>query len=246
MITIKRILLLAGISILILSLVPMIGCMEQDPDGPARKEPANNLTDGTVHDLPDPIRDSEFTLEEAFRQRRSVREYTDEYVSLSCLSQILWATQGISDAQRGFRTVPSAGALYPLNVRVISSRVEDLPVGVYLYDPESHRLILIDDEDRTQEVYEAALSQNPVKQAAFNIIIAADYDITATRYGGRAERYVHLEAGHAGQNLSLQAVACGLATVPIGAFDDDRLGELSGLSEDETPLYLFPVGHPAE
>jgi SagB-type dehydrogenase family enzyme len=74
------------------------------------------------------------------------------------------------------------------------------------------------------------------------IVLAAAEERTALKYGGRALRYVHIEAGAAAQNVALQAEARGLGTVVVGAFDDARVAELAGLRADEQPLALLPVG----
>jgi SagB-type dehydrogenase family enzyme len=68
---------------------------------------------------------------------------------------------------------------------------------------------------------------------------------TKTNYGGRAERYVFMEAGHAAQNVYLQATALRLGTTIVGAFDDDKVHALFDMEPDEAPLSLLPIGrHP--
>jgi SagB-type dehydrogenase family enzyme len=79
-----------------------------------------------------------------------------------------------------------------------------------------------------------------ISRAPIDIVIAAEVRRTTARYGQRAIRYVHMEAGHAGQNVSLQAIALGLGTVMIGAFDDGEVKEVLGIREE--PLYIIPVG----
>ena len=91
----------------------------------------------------------------------------------------------------------------------------------------------------------AALRQAAVSQAPAVFVIAAVYERTEVKYGAeRSPRYVHLEAGHAAQNLLLEAVALGLGATPIGAFDDEGVQQALGLAEEEQPLYLIPVGEP--
>ncbi len=189
------------------------------------------------------------SLEEVIAKRRSRRKFKREPITLQQLSQLLWAAQGISDERRGFRTVPSAGATYPLEVYVVvrEGGVEGLDPGIYKYIPERHSLALIKRGDFSYELYRACLSQEWVREAAINIVITAVYERTTAFYGRRgAERYVPMEAGHAGQNIYLQAEALGLGTVAIGAFYDEEVSSILGLPRSEVPLYVFPVGKPKE
>jgi len=191
--------------------------------------------------LPNPNYDSDVSIEEALLKRRSIRGYTGESLTLEELSQLLWATQGITDP-RGFRTAPSAGALYPLEVYVVVGDVNDISVGVYRYKPHEHSLRSVRDGDRRGELASAALGQSWVESAAVDIVIAAVYERTTGRYGERGVRYVHIEVGHAAQNLCLQATALGLGAVTVGAFHDDEVSKTLGLPENEKPLYIIPVG----
>lgn len=192
--------------------------------------------------LPEPKLRGEVSVEEALSKRRSVREYKDTPLTLSELGQLLWAAQGITLPSRGFRTAPSAGATYPLElyVSIREGGVEGLRAGIYHYDPFTHSLTLVKGGDFSLELYRAALNQDWVREAPLCIIIAADFSRTTSRYGARGERYVYMEAGHVGQNIYLQATALGLGTVAVGAFYDDQLKSVVGCSED--PIYLFPVG----
>lgn len=187
--------------------------------------------------LPPPHLTGDVALEEAIVSRRSVREFTDEALSRSEISQLLWAAQGITD-ERGLRAAPSAGALYPLEVYIA------LPDGTYHYLPRSHAIQLVSERDLREDLWEAGLKQDALRQAPAIIVIAAVYERTEAKYGDRAQRYVQMEAGHAAQNLLLQAVALGLAAVPIGAFYDDQVQASLGLPADHRVLYLISVGHP--
>ncbi len=186
--------------------------------------------------LPDPVLKGNMSLEETFQQRRSVREYTDADISLSELSQLVWAAQGITSTQ-GFRTVPSAGALYPLEVYVVNV------TGVYHYNPLNHSLGKIRSADVQENLTKAALNQDAVRQAPLKLVIMGVYERAATKYGERAERYVHLEAGHAAQNVLLECTSLGLGAVPIGAFDDSMVREVLETPPDQQPLYIIPIGH---
>ncbi|MCS7315101.1 MAG: SagB/ThcOx family dehydrogenase [Bryobacterales bacterium] len=193
--------------------------------------------------LPPPVQDGKVSLEKCLVARRSVRSFRDEAVKLAEVSQLLWAAQGITGGQR-LRTAPSAGALYPLELYLLAGKVEGLPPGVYKYRPEGHGLVRLAHEDRRAALAEAALGQQFVAQAPAVFVIAGVYERTAKRYGDRAPRYVHIEVGHAGQNLCLQAVALGLGSVPVGAFRDPEVKRVTGMAEDEAPLYILPVGRP--
>jgi len=197
--------------------------------------------------LPPPSPKGSLSLEEAIARRRSVRDFTPEPISQSQLSQILWAAQGISDTWEKLRTVPSAGATYPLEIFIVCGRngVEGIDGGIYHYNIDRHSLTLHYAGDARLELARAALDQEFIYQAPVNIVICALYERTAMRYGARGERYVHIEVGHAGQNIYLQAAALGLATVAIGAFYDEQVREVLRLDKPYEPLYIMPVGRPA-
>ena len=189
--------------------------------------------------LPAPRQTSDLSLEQAIQRRRSVRDFSDVALSNVELGQLLWAAQGITHRTKRFRAAPSAGALYPLEAYVVTN------TGVYHYEPQRHQLRQTMSTDVRKALFNAALRQEPVRDAPAVLVLAGVYERTAKKYRGRAERYVHMEAGHAAQNLLLQAVALGLASVPIGAFDDDEVRQALALPPAHRPLYLLPVGHPA-
>ncbi|MBN2013842.1 MAG: SagB/ThcOx family dehydrogenase [Candidatus Altiarchaeota archaeon] len=193
--------------------------------------------------LPEPMYSSDISVEEALIMRRSIRAYSQESLTLQDISQLLWAAQGIT-GQRFLRTAPSAGGTYPLEVYLVAGNVEGLAPGVYHYRPDGHLLTRIRGGDYRMELQEAALDQRWIGDAAVDLVITAVYDRTTDRYGERGTRYVHLEAGHAAQNIYLQATALGLGTVSVGAFDDDRVIEVLNATKEETPLYIMPIGRP--
>jgi SagB-type dehydrogenase family enzyme len=195
--------------------------------------------------LPPPRQDGTVSVEEALRLRRSVRSFADRPLSLQAAAQLLWAAQGTSDPAEGKRTAPSAGATYPLELLLVAGNVAGLEPGIYRYRTGRHELLQLAPGDRRRQLAEAALRQTWLAEAPAVVVIVAVYERTARRYGQRAERYVHMEVGHAGENLYLQAVALRLATVMVGAFDDDAVGQVLGLDGDEQPLALMPVGIPA-
>lgn len=190
-------------------------------------------------DLPQPEVTGGGALTEVLAQRRSVRQYQPQPLELTDVSQLLWAAQGVTSSN-GRRTAPSAGALYPLELYLVT------PDGQYRYDPNRHQLEVLGEDDVRTELSRAALSQEAVETAPAVFVVAAVHSRTEQKYGERTERYVNLEAGHAAQNLLLQAVVLGLGAVPVGAFDDDEVQEVLSLPSDHEPLYLIPVGHPAD
>jgi len=189
--------------------------------------------------LPAPNLKGTMSVEEALFRRRSVREYSDQPLSLQEVSQILWAAQGVTSS-RGFRTAPSAGATYPMELYLAASRVTHLSAGLYQYQPERHSLKPLAAAELNRELAEASLSQSWVSAAPANLIMAADYERTTRRYGRRGIRYVHMEAGHIAENVYLQAEALGLGTVVVGAFDDEAVQKVLHIKED--PLYIMPLG----
>ncbi len=197
--------------------------------------------------LPLPSQKGEVSLEEVIGQRRSIRHFTSEPLSRLQLSQILWAAQGITDTSLKYRAVPSAGATFPLEILVACGKkaIEEIDDGVYHYNIENHSLTQHHQGDVRVELAEAALDQEFIYKAPVDIIICAVYSRTLMHYGDRGERYVHIEVGHAGQNIYLQATAIGLATVAIGAFYDEQVREVLRLDKQYQPLYIMPVGRPA-
>jgi SagB-type dehydrogenase family enzyme len=198
---------------------------------------APQLEDAEEVELLEPRTSSGASLEAAIAARRSRRDFTGASLTQEQLSQLLWAAQGIT-GERYRRAAPSAGALYPLELYVATAE------GTYHYLPEGHRLEPWQGEDVREALWRAGLEQEALREAPAVFVLSGVYERTAAKYGDRAERYVHLEAGHAAQNLLLQAVALDLGAVPIGAFHDDQVREVLGLSEEHAPLYLIPVGHP--
>jgi SagB-type dehydrogenase family enzyme len=197
--------------------------------------------DTRIH-LPPPKRGGTRSVEEALQQRRSIREYTTEQVTLVEAAQLLWAALGVTHPE-GHRTVPSAGALNPLAAYVVTGGVVGLEAGVYRYLPESHELVETESGDQRRRLA-AVIGQDWVAEAPAALVLAGIYERTAVKYGARAKRYVHIEIGHAVQNVYLQAVALDLGTVVVGAFQDERVQDVLGLPDDHAPLAIMPVGRP--
>ncbi|MBD3360480.1 SagB/ThcOx family dehydrogenase [Candidatus Peregrinibacteria bacterium] len=208
---------------------------------PNMEKENNNSPDSKTIELPEPEYDSDTSIEEAILNRRSIRNYKNEPLTISEISQILWAAQGITD-EDGKRAAPSAGALYPIEIYLVAGDVEELSPGIYKYNPGGHEIIRIAKDDVRKQLSSAALGQNQVEDAAADIVITAVYERTESKYGERAERYVHMEVGHIGQNIYLQCVALNLGTVSVGAFDDMEVKEIINMEKDEEPLYILPIG----
>ncbi len=208
---------------------------------PNSREAATEPMNMTIN-LPEPRLDGDVSVEKAIEERRSIRSYTEGPLSLTDVSQLLWSAQGITDEARNFRAAPSAGATYPLELYAVAGEVDDLEPGVYKYNPADNELVGVLEGDVRRDIYEAALRQDPVRDAPVVLVFTAVYERTTGRYGERGIRFVHMEIGHAAQNVYLQAGALGLGTVVIGAFDEDATARIMGLPEEEKALYLIPVG----
>lgn len=193
--------------------------------------------------LPSPRLEGKLSVEEALARRRSVRDYAKEELTLAEVSQLLWAAQGLTKRKggRSFRTTPSAGATYPLEVYLVAGKVRGLAAGLYHYDPLSHTLSLVKEGDLRDALDSASLRQGMPLDAPASIVIGAVYERTTMRYGRRGIRYVHMEVGHVGQSIHLQAESLELGTVVIGAFHDEDVTKALGL-EGVDPLYIMPVG----
>jgi SagB-type dehydrogenase family enzyme len=208
---------------------------------PVRKEPHASNTDRNTIILPEPRDSGEVSVEEALFERRSIRNYKYEALTLAEISQLLWAAQGITHPD-GYRTAPSAGALYPLEVYVVAGNVDGLQAGIYKYRPQGHELVKVAEGDVRGELCAAALDQECIEDGASVLVFAAVYERTTRKYGERGVRYVHMEVGHAAQNVYLQAVSLGLGAVVVGAFDDNEVERLLQMQDDERALCIMPVG----
>lgn len=194
-----------------------------------------------VIQLPRPALTGKLSVEAALQKRKSVRAYGEGPLRLEEVSQLLWAAQGVTrENQR--RTAPSAGALYPMETYLVAGRVQGLEPGIYRYRPDGHSLILLDAGDRREALAKAALGQGCVRNGAISLVLTGVYARSAVKYGDRAKRYVHMEAGHVGQNIYLQAAALELATVMVGAFYDGEVQRVLQLEKGEIPLAIMPVG----
>jgi len=200
--------------------------------------PGGNVAE--EYKLPEPLQTNR-SIEECLAGRRSIRSFTSDTLTTGQIATLLWAAQGITDTARGFRTAPSAGATYPLEAYLVTHQ------GIFLYHPTAHKITLVKKGDKRVELTVACLGQVWVGSAPVSIVLCAVPERTSQRYGERAMRYIWLEAGHAAQNVLLEAVALGLGGVTVGAFNDGAVSKLLDLdkAEDKTiPLYVLPVGIP--
>lgn len=195
--------------------------------------------------LPKPVLKAGMSVEEAISRRRSRRSFSGRKLSLEQLGQILWSAQGITGSVGRYRAAPSAGATYPMEIfaAVGENAVGNLRAGIYRYLPAEHAVELTRAGDLRAQIAAAALGQGFLADAPVDVLIAADYSRTTRRYGSRGNLYVHIEVGHIGQNIYLQAEALGLGTVAVGAFRDDAVAKVFALPAGLKPLYLMPVGY---
>lgn len=193
--------------------------------------------DARRQDLPPPRTEGGSSLERAIAGRRSRRSFHPEALSESELGQLLWAAQGVTGPD-GLRAAPSAVAAYPLELYVA------LAGGLARYLPEAHALEWCGDEDLRPALRAAAHDQESVTSAPAVFVFTAVYERSRVKLGPGADAFVHMDLGHAAENLLLQAGALGLAGVPIAWLDPERTREVLEVAPEETPLYLVPVGRP--
>jgi len=195
--------------------------------------------------LPDPQYAEDVSLERAIRGRRTIRSYGGKALSLRQVSQLLWSAQGITEPGGLKRAAPSAGALYPMDIYAVvgAGCVEGLDTGIYHYKPEDHTISPLRQGDIRRDVADACLWQTWMAQAPLNLVITSEYGRITGKYGQRGIRYAMIEAGHIGQNIFLQAQALGLAAGIVGAFDDEKLIRVIGITKTHEPLLVMPVGY---
>lgn len=189
--------------------------------------------------LPQPKTKSEISLEEVIAKRRSQRAFLDKELSVEKISQLLWVAQGITGKSwdSSLRAVPSAGALYPIEIYLLNNE------GLFHYISDGHKLEVLGTEDLRTKLAFSSLGQKSIEQAAVDIIICGVSEKITAKYGGKGIIYMYMEAGHIAQNIHLQAVALGLGSVSVGAFNDEEVDKILGLPEGCQSLYIIPVGY---
>jgi len=239
----------ARLSLILLPMLFLYACSNAPPENEHFQEAAPlPLEYNSYYNLPLPRTTGDISLEEALANRRSRRNFSDSPLSMEQLSQILWAAYGITlemqgGLRGGFRTTPSAGATFPLEIYVAVGNIEGLDPGVFRYISEDHTLLRLSYEDIRHELSNIALDQRMVADAPMTIFYTSVMYRITERYGDRGIRYAYIELGHSAQNVYLQVEALGLGTVAIGAFDDNRIRDIFELAVGEEPLYLMPIGH---
>lgn len=185
--------------------------------------------------LPEPKYYSDVSVETALKERRSIRTYKDEPLTLADVSQILWSAQGITEPKTGHRTAPSAMALYLLQVYLISGNVTDLPMGMYKYQSEGHELVKVVEGDIKAKLHKAA-GQAPIKNAPAVLVI------TGSTERSKDPNWMYLEAGHSAQNVYLQGVSLKIGTVVMAGFKPEEVRKALNLPKSEQPIYIMPFG----
>lgn len=189
--------------------------------------------------LTDPNLTGRISLEAALAKRRSIRQFNSEPLTRTQIGQLAWAGQGITEPQRGLRTAPSAGAIYPIEL------IFAMQEGLFVYRPVDHSLLQIGDQDVRNLLGIAASGSESVAGAGCDIIVAGDVRKLTDRFKENARTFMRLEAGHIAQNILLQAVCLDLGAVPVGGFDTNQIRKVCRLRRTLEPLYVICVGHPA-
>jgi len=200
-------------------------------------------------DLPAPDAQETKSLAECIRSRRSIREYSELPLPISCLSELLWSAQGITGVN-GERATPSAKALYPLHLHVLVRRVAELKPGIYNYRADNHSLQLLDELPADGKIEKVGIGDQPwLKEAAMIIGVAANLMDITQRFeaqppkGKRGKRYVYMETGALAQNVHLYATAMEIGCVLVGGFDDLQAKKVLGFPPEIDPTALLCIGH---
>ena len=202
--------------------------------------------EASKHPLPRPVFGETNSLWDILAQRRSRRRYTPDPISMTTLSTLLWATQGVtlSAPRYQFRAAPSAGALYPVETYLSIHRVAGLKQGIYHFNVLDFALEEIAQGNFGEQLTHAALDQAMVRRGAVLFIWTAIVLRSMWKYRNRCIRYIFMDAGHIGQNLQLAATAVELGCCPIGAFYDREVNEILRVDgEEETAIYLAAAGN---
>jgi len=226
------------IPLILLFLSPDHHILASSQEGKSQETPAEIK-------LPPPTLTGKVSVEEAIKIRRTVRNFLPKPLTLSQVSQLLWACQGITGGRDNLRAVPSAGALDPIEMYLVvgSEGVDKLDAGIYHYLPKPHSIEVVKKGDYRGKVVEGALGQGWIGGAPIVLVVTADYARTTGKYKERGIRYVHIEVGHVGQNIFLQAEAIGLGAGIVGAYSDEQITKVLSLPSELTPLLIMPVGY---
>lgn len=195
--------------------------------------------------LPKPSFMGKKSVEEAIHTRRTVRRFKPKALNIEQLSQILWAAYGITSENSAYKSVPSAGALYPLDIwaAVGKNGVEGLEAGVYHYVSKGHKLAKVKTGDVRNDIAKASLYQTWMAEAPITLVLTGEYERCTRKYRDRGVPYTYIEAGHVGQNIFLQAEALGLGAGIVGAFHNDLVQQVLGINKGYDPILIMPVGY---
>lgn len=186
-------------------------------------------------------------INEIFKKRHSVRVFQEKSIGLDQISYLLWASTGIQRivGNFGFRTAPSAGALYPIETYLQINNCQQLNRGIYHYNIQDHVLEQIKEGDYSALFAKAALDQKMVSLAPILFVWTSIFQRSKWKYQQRTYRYIYLDAGHIAAHLSLAAVELGLGSCQIAAFYDNEINNLLDIDgKEESVLYLSVVGMP--
>ncbi|UCG02963.1 MAG: SagB/ThcOx family dehydrogenase [Candidatus Heimdallarchaeota archaeon] len=189
----------------------------------------------------------DISLREAIESRESIRKYSEQLITMEDLSWLLWCAQGVKEVmgtRATLRTVPSAGARHAFETYLLVNNVDGLQQGLYRFISLAHILVPINlDDEIADKITKAALDQSQVKKCGVTLLLVAVVERMKWRYGMRGYRYLHLDAGHVGQNIYLAAENIGCGVCAIAAFEDEELNRILNLDgEEQFVIYLLTVG----
>lgn len=184
-------------------------------------------TGGGEEPLPAPRTSSSVALETAIATRKPARAFGRGELPNEQVAQLLWSS----------RATPTMGAI-PLDLYVARS------TGVIRYSPQTHGAINVIPYDVRKAVAQASGEPEDVRNAPVLLVFVAQPEKGRAKYGDRADRFAAIEAGHAAQNVLLQATALGLSATPLALFDDDGIREALLLPKDHVPVHIVAVGNP--
>jgi SagB-type dehydrogenase family enzyme len=212
-----------------------------------KPEPYKTYPDAPRIRLDPPAQEGGKPIWEVIMRRRSTRHFQNVPLSAGELSQLLWASQGMTGSESGYklRAAPSAGALYPVETYLSVQNVNGIESGIYHYDVLGHSLECLRTGKLGPEVAGAALEQGFLAASAVVFAWTAVFARSKWKYRERAYRYVYLDAGHIAQNVALAAVALGLGSCQVAALYDDEVNALLDIDgKEESVIYMTAVGRP--
>jgi SagB-type dehydrogenase family enzyme len=191
--------------------------------------------------LPKPGMHKDVTIEEAFDRSRTDRFYSEKPLTLAELSAVLWAAAGkrYDTVTGASRTYPSAYGRYPIAFYIVIGAVEGMEAGIYQYLWDKHALISMKLGDCRRELVKKFSAAYFAAQAPATVVLAV---VFKDWFGERGNNlYVPLDAGHASQNIRLEAAALDLAVGIAGEFDGIAVKEF--LEIEEVPVLFLTLGH---